>query len=123
MADNENRATYRYTAEEQREIDGFRRRYVPEASENNLETMREIDRQVTRRATLQAVLIGLAGMLVFGAGLAMVLSLNLMVPGIVIGCIGIAVMAAMPALYGSLLKRERKKAAPKIQKLLEKNQD
>ena len=123
MADNENRATYRYTAEEQREIDGFRRRYVPEVSENNLETMREIDRQVTRRATLQAVLIGLAGMLVFGAGLAMVLSLNLMVPGIVIGCIGIAVMAAMPALYGSLLKRERKKAAPKIQKLLERNQD
>ena len=85
--------------------------------------MREIDCQVTRRATLQAVLIGLAGMLVFGGGLAMVLSLNLMVPGIVVGCIGIAVMAAMPALYGSLLKRERKKAAPKIQKLLEKNQD
>lgn len=119
MSDNENRATYRYTAEEQREIDGFRRRYMSEASESNLETMRAIDRQATRRATLQAVLIGLAGTLVFGVGLAMVLSLHWMLPGIVIGCIGIAVMAAMPAMYGALLRRERKKAAPRIIDLLD----
>ena len=36
----------------------------------------------------------------------MVLSLNGMIPGIMIGGCGIAVMAAMPAAYGQLLKRE-----------------
>lgn len=123
MAEIEERATYRYTAEEQREIDGLRRKYVPEASEDNLERMREIDRRVTRRATLQAVLIGIAGSLVFGLGLAVVVRMNLMLPGIVVGCVGIAVMAAMPSLYGTLLKRERKKAAPRIQELLDKTRD
>jgi hypothetical protein len=55
-----------------------------------------------------------AGTLVFGAGLSMVLAWNWMVPGIVIGCFGIAVMAAMPAVYERLLRRERDKASAQV---------
>ena len=109
---NENRATYRYTADEQREMEILRIRYPCEISE---EEIRAIDRDVTRRATLRAIILGAAGTLVFGAGLSMVLAWKWMVPGIVIGCCGIAVMASMPAVYERLLRRERRKAAAEIQ--------
>ena len=58
--------------------------------------------------------------LVFGGGLSMVLEAHLMAPGIVMGCCGIAVMAAMPAFYERLLKRERQKAAPRVAELLKR---
>ena len=116
---NENRATYRYTAEEQREIEALRRRYTSQNPDEQLMAMRQIDRDATRRATTAAVCFGLGGTLVMGLGLAMVLSFNMMIPGIFVGCCGIAVMAAMPAAYERLLSRERQKAAPKIQALLD----
>lgn len=120
MPDMENRATYRYTAEEQREIDALRRRYTSDNPDDQLSAMRRIDQSVTKRATGMAVCLGLGGALVMGLGLAMVLSFNLMIPGIILGCCGITVMAAMPAAYERLLKRERKKVAPQIVELLKK---
>ena len=120
MPDMKNRATYRYTADEQREIDTLCSRYTSESPNDQLAAMRKIDQSVTRRATAMAVGFGLAGTLVMGLGLAMVLSFNWMIPGIILGCCGIAVMAAMPAAYELLLKRERKKVAPQIVELLKK---
>ena len=117
---NENRVTYHYTADEQREIDALRCRYTSDNPDDQLSAMRRIDQDVTRHATAMAVGFGLAGTLVMGLGLAMVLSFNLMIPGIILGCSGIAVMAAMPAAYERILKRERKKVAPKIVELLKK---
>ncbi len=108
---NEKRATYRYTANEQREMEILRMRYPCEISE---EEIRAIDRDVTRCATLRAIILGTAGTLVFGAGLSMVLAWKWMVPGIVIGCCGIAVMASMPAVYERLLRREREKVLTQI---------
>ena len=111
---NENRATYRYIAVEQREMDRLRQRYSADAEANNLSDMRDTDRQVTLRATIRALAFGVAGTLVFGAGLSMVLAWKWMVPGIVIGCCGIAVMASMPAIYERLLRRERDKASAQV---------
>lgn len=111
MSKPDNRAVYRYAAEDQREMESLRRRYAAEAPEDRLTEMRSLDRQVTRRATVTAVGIGVGGTLLLGAGLSMVLSMNLMVPGIVVGCCGIAIMSAMPAVYERLLRRERRRAA------------
>ena len=118
MPNEENRVTYRYTADEQREIDMLRRRYTLDAPEDDLAMLQKIDSEVTRRATIKAVVLGVIGTLVFGGGLSMVLEAHLMAPGIVMGCCGIAVMAAMPAFFERLLKRERQKAAPCVAKLL-----
>ena len=120
MPDRENRATYHYTAVEQREIDALRRRYSPEGPGGQLAAMRAIDQGVTRRATATAVCFGLGGTLVMGLGLAMVLAMDLMASGVAVGCCGIAVMAAMPAAYERILKRERRKAAPQMVELLKK---
>ena len=120
MPNEENRATYRYTADEQREIDALRRRYTLDAPEDDLAMLQKIDSEITRRATIKAVVLGAVGTLVFGGGLSMVLEAHLMAPGIVMGCCGIAVMAAMPAFYERLLKRERQKAAPRVAELLKR---
>ena len=122
MPNEENRVTYRYTADEQREIDMLRRRYTLDAPEDDLAMLQKIDGEVTRRATIKAVVLGTAGTLVFGGGLSMVLEAHLMAPGIVMGCCGIVVMAAMPAFYERLLKRERQKAAPRVAELLERTE-
>ena len=114
MPNEENRATYRYTADEQREMDALRRRYTFATPEDDLAALQRIDSEVTRRATIKAVVLGVAGTLVFGGGLSMVLVSDLMGPGIAVGCLGIAVMASMPALHGWLIRRERKKAAPRV---------
>ena len=71
MPDMKNRATYRYTADEQREINALRNRYTSDNPDDQLSTMRRIDHDVTRRATAMAVGFGLAGTLVMGLGLAM----------------------------------------------------
>ena len=120
---NENRATYRYTADEQREMDILRDRYTPDKLNDQLFTMREVDQSVTRCATVKAVSFGFSGMLVMGLGLAMVLSLNWMIPGIIIGCCGIAVMAVMPAAYERILRHERKRAAQKMKEPPDKAKD
>ena len=120
MPNEENRATYRYTADEQREIDMLRRRYTLDAPEDDLAMLQKINSEVTRRATIKAVVLGTVGTLVFGGGLSMVIEFHLMAPGIVTGCCGIAVMAAMPAFYERLLKRERQKAAPRVADLLKR---
>ena len=96
MPEMENRATYRYTADEQREIDALRRRYTSDNPDDQLTVLRRIDRDVTRRATVMAVGFGMVGTLVMGLGLAMVLSFNWMSPGMILGCGGIAERAAMP---------------------------
>ena len=122
MPNEENRATYRYTADEQREMDVLRRRYTFDAPEDDLAMLQKIDGEVTRRATIKAVVLGVTGTLVFGGGLSMVLEAHLMAPGIVMGCCGIAVMAAMPAFFERLLKRERQNAAPRVAELLERTE-
>ena len=114
MNDKGRRVTYRYTARDQREMDALALRYGHDAPEDGLEALREIDREATRRAALQAVALGISGTLVFGGGLSMVLVSDLMGPGIAVGCLGIAVMAFMPALHGWFIRRERKKAAPRV---------
>lgn len=51
------------------------------------------------KPVIRAVLWGLASCLLFGLGLACVLSWQLYIPGIICGLFGIAGMAAAPALY------------------------
>ena len=118
MPEKETEAIYRNTAEEQRETDILSRRYTSDTPIGQLPAVRELDREATGRATVRAVLIGTGGLLVMGTGLSMVLSLDMMAWGIVTGCCGIAIMAAMPAAYERLLKRERRRVAPRIGELL-----
>ncbi|MBQ8281189.1 MAG: hypothetical protein IJZ25_02140, partial [Lachnospiraceae bacterium] len=98
-----------------------RKKYVP-VVEDKLETLRKLDRGVENRGTMMSVITGVIGTLVLGAGMSMVMVMNekvFMVLGIILGIIGIAVMAVAYPVYNRIVKKQREKIAPQVLALTE----
>lgn len=114
--DNE-KFTYTYSAKEQEEVNRIRKKYV--AEEDKMEQLRRLDAGVTEKATTVSIIIGIVGALIMGIGMccAMVWQGMWFIPGIIIGPIGIVVLALAYPVYQKVLKKERKKIAPEIIRL------
>ena len=89
MDQNEETFEYRYSAKQQEEIEAIRRKYLPK-EEDKMEQLRQMDKRV---------------------------SLNGTIISIIIGVIGIVMIALAYPLYERITKKERKKIAPLILKL------
>lgn len=114
---NDNKFSYTYSATEQEELHRIRKKYV--ATEDKLEQLRRLDAGVTEKATGIAILVGLLGALIMGVGLCCTTVWKGLwfVPGIIIGLIGMAVLALAFPVYQKVLKKERKKIAPEVIRL------
>ena len=84
-----------------------------------MEQLRRLDSSVNQKATMIAIIAGVAGSLIMGIGMCctMVWKGFLFVPGIIVGVIGIGILSLAYPLYNHVLKRERKKIAPEILRL------
>ncbi|MBQ8894713.1 MAG: hypothetical protein IJ043_09955 [Clostridia bacterium] len=89
----------------------------------NLELLKELDAKVKRPANFFAYLFGSIGAIVMGSGMSLVMTEELraalqiaepLVPGIVIGCIGLVMAVLNYPLYKGILGRRRKKYADQI---------
>ena len=119
---------YVYSADEQEEIRRIRQKYQVQ-EEDNMSRLRKLDEAVTQKATVISLVTGIAGMLVMGFGMSLVMTdLGAMlgmhgnivwILGIVVGVIGIILVASAYPTYSRVLKKERKKEAPEILKLTE----
>lgn len=111
---------YTYCAPEQEEIKKIREKYMPR-EENKMDQLRRLDAQVTRKGTAAALVVGILGCLVMGTGMSMcmVWAGVWFVPGIVIGIIGIAGVAAAYPLYVRITVQEKARLGPEILKLTE----
>ena len=109
--------SYTYSAKEQEEINRIRKKYM--AEENEMEQLRRLDAGVTEKATAVSIIVGIAGALIMGIGMccAMVWQGIWFIPGIVIGLVGIVVVAMAYPIYQKILKKEREKIAPEIIRL------
>ncbi len=109
--------SYTYSAKEQEEINRIRKKYM--AEENKMEQLRRLDAGVTEKATAVSIIVGIAGALIMGIGMccAMVWQGIWFIPGIVIGLVGIVVVAMAYPIYQKILKKEREKIAPEIIRL------
>ncbi|MBR2924269.1 MAG: hypothetical protein IKC28_04480 [Clostridia bacterium] len=118
--DNHQNNTFQYTysAKEQAEIKRIRSKYVPK-EENKLEQLQRLDASATQKATMYAIGVGVVGALILGLGMSccMVFSSSWFIPGIVIGLVGMVVVAVAYPLYNSVLKKERERIAPEILRL------
>lgn len=118
----ENKETFEYTysAKEQEEINQIRKKYLPK-EEDKMELLRKLDRDVTKPGTIKAIVVGVIGCLIFGAGmsLAMVWTDSLLVVGIVLGIIGMGIMALALPIYQKTTAKERERIAPEILRLTE----
>ena len=132
-SDMENKNTdvgfnYTYSAVEQDEIKKIREKYQPKV-EDDMSKLRKLDAEVTNKATMNSLVIGIIGALIMGTGMSNVMTalgtvfglqgnLNLVV-GIIVGLVGLVLAGVAYPMYVKVLKRERAKAAPEILRLTE----
>lgn len=120
MENHQEKETFQFTysAKEQEEVKSIRKKYMaPE--EDKMEQLRRLDAGVSRKGTTAALIVGIIGTLFLGIGMCccMVWQRELFIPGIVIGVLGIVVLAAAYPLYNHVIQKERKKIAPEIIRL------
>lgn len=118
MDQNEETFEYRYSAKQQEEIEAIRRKYLPK-EEDKMEQLRQMDKRVSRKGMIISIIIGVIGCLLLGIGMCCTMEWagRWFVPGIIIGVIGIVMIALAYPLYERITKKERKKIAPLILKL------
>ena len=132
-SDMENKNTdvgfnYTYSAVEQDEIRKIREKYQPKV-EDDMSKLRKLDAEVTNKATMNSLVIGIIGALIMGTGMSFVMTdlgavfglqgnTNIVV-GIIVGLVGLVLAGTAYPMYVKVLKRERAKAAPEILRLTE----
>ena len=116
---------YSYSSSLQEELKDIKKKYAgqPEDQQGDqLELLRKLDKSYTRKSTIVSIAMGAAGCLTMGIGMCctMVWAAAMFLPGIIIGVIGIAMMAAAYPVYVRITKRERARIAPQVLDIIEK---
>ena len=116
---------YTYSAQQQQEIEAIRKKYLPK-EEDKMEQLRRLHSIPTQKAQAASIAIGVLGALILGTGMSLcmtelgaALGHLAMVIGILVGVLGLIMVALAYPLYNSVLRRERKRIAPEILKLSE----
>jgi len=119
---------YTYSAEQQKEIETIRKKYIADTNNNEvnkLEQLRRLDYGVTKKANIISLSVEILSVLVMGSGMSLVMTdlgekigiAGTSLIGVLIGIVGmIGVILAYP-LYRRIIEKERKKIAPQILKL------
>ena len=123
----ENTFHYTYNAEENQEVLRIREKYLPR-EESTLQELKRLDARVKKPANVFAYIYGSVSAIIMGAGMSLVMTdigaviglSNALVPGIVIGIVGMGMALSTYPIYKSILSRRKKKYAPQILELSEK---
>lgn len=126
MDNADNTFQYTYSAKEQSEVESIRRKYLPR-EEDKMERLRRLDRSATQKAQSWALTLGIIGALILGTGMSLFMSelgamLGLhgnasMLVGVVVGILGMALVALAYPAYNRVLRKERQRIAPEILRL------
>jgi len=127
MMNNESTFSYTYSAKENQQVLSIRDKYLPQ-EKNEVEMLMELDAKVKRPANVFAYTYGSVSAIVMGAGMSLVMTdigamiglVSTMVPGIVIGVVGMVMALSTYPIHKRMLANRRKKFAPEIIKLSEK---
>lgn len=111
---------YTYSARQQEEVKAIRSKYIRQ-EEDKMERLRRLDRSVTRKGSARAIALGTISALVMGAGMSMsmVWTDTLLIPGIIVGTLGIAGVCMAYPVYAHVTRKERDRIAPEILRLSE----
>ena len=99
-----------------------------EKENTELDALRELDRKVKRPANVFSYVFGSISAIIMGAGMSLVMTdigssigmEDAMVPGIVIGVVGMLMAIVNYPIYKKMLASRRKKYADKIMELSDK---
>lgn len=116
--DNNEKFEYTYSAKQQTELENIRKKYLPE-EETKMDKLRRLDKSVTRPGTIISIIIGIAGTLIMGFGMCLSIEWSQFVLGIILGILGIAVLAAAYPVFNRVTQKRKEKIAPEILRLTE----
>lgn len=99
-----------------------------EKEHSQLDALKKLNAKVKHPANVFAYVFGAAGAIIMGSGMSLVMTdigaaiglQDAMVPGVVIGAIGLLMAIVNYPIYKSLLNSRRKKYAPEILKISDK---
>ena len=127
--DEDKEFNYTYSTKQRDEVRAIRKKYTPTEPEDvdNITLLRNIDAEVTRKATVRALTTGVMGALLMGTGMSMLMTdisskagldsgISLLI-GIVIGMVGLIIMCVTYPLYNHILERERARVADEVIRL------
>lgn len=114
---------FTYSAEQQKEVEAIRKKYLPQETDK-MEQLRKLHAIPTQKAQTAALVVGVIGTLVMGTGMSLAMtdigaamgSLAMAI-GIVIGVLGMGMIALAYPLYQRVLNKQRAKIAPEILRL------
>ena len=114
---------YTYCAERQQEIEAIRKKYLPK-EEDKMEQLRRLHSIPTQKAQAASIAIGVLGALILGTGMSLCMTELgaamghlAMVIGILVGVLGLIMVALAYPLYNWVLRKERRRIAPEILRL------
>ena len=114
---------YTYSAKRQQEVDEIRKAYLPK-EEDKMEQLRKLHSIPTQKAQAASLAVGIIGALILGTGMSLCmtelgapLGAFALVLGILIGLIGMALVAMAYPIYSRIVKKERERIAPEILRL------
>lgn len=121
--ENKEGFSFTYSAAQQQEVEDIRKKYLPK-NEDKMEQLRKLHAIPTQKAQAASLAVGVIGALIMGTGMSLAMtdigaalgSLS-MVIGIVIGIVGMVLVALAYPLYNRVLKKQREKIAPEILRL------
>lgn len=121
--ENKEGFSFTYSAAQQQEVEDIRKKYLPK-KEDKMEQLRKLHAIPTQKAQATSLAVGVIGALIMGTGMSLAMtdigaalgSLS-MVIGIVIGIVGMVLVALAYPLYNRVLKKQREKIAPEILRL------
>lgn len=114
---------YTYSASQQQEVESIRKKYLPQ-EENKLELLRRLHRSASEKAQAWSIATGVIGTLVLGTGMSLcmtelgaMLGDPVLMIGILVGTVGIVLVALAYPVYNRVLKKQRQRIAPEILRL------
>ena len=121
--ENKEGFNYTYSAAQQQEVEDIRKKYLPK-EEDKMEQLRMLHGIPTKKAQTVSLVVGILGALIMGTGMSLamtdigaVLGSLAMVIGILVGIVGMVLVALAYPLYNRVLKKQREKIAPEILRL------
>ena len=116
---------YTYSAQQRKEVEAIRKKYLPK-EEDKMEQLRKLHAIPTQKAQAASLAVGILGTLIMGTGMSLAmtdigaaLGSLAMVLGILIGILGMVLLAFAYPVYNRTIKKEREKIAPDILRLTE----
>lgn len=123
----ENTFEYNYSAQQSQEAQMIRAQYLPK-TENTLDELKRLDRKVKRPAAVLAYVLGSLSAIIMGSGMSLVMTdigamlgmTETLIPGIILGVVGMVMAIANYPIYKKILAGRKEKYAEQIIALSDK---